>query len=278
MLKFIYILFFSVSFFSVAVAAEKKYPGNDLLQLQTDQDSTIVQQNNPSADDHITTGADHQSAVTDTTLSPNELIIPPDSVAHWKNLKSFEYAKYLDSLLKAKQDKESVQVSSPPTDTGPSWLDSVFASPATKIFFWTLAGLFILFILYKLFLTEGMFTKKMKKDQSVTPEVTEELLTNESDFDAMISQALRNGNYRLGVRYQYLKTLHQLAARNFIELAADKTNYQYVQETGNRGGQLKNDFAALTLSYEYVWYGEFAIEETTYHKIETGFTNFNRKF
>ena len=278
MLKFIYILFFSVCFFSVAVAGEKKYPITDLSELQPEQDTTIVPQDNSSSDDHATIGADDRSAVTDTTLSPNELTIPPDSVVHWKNLKAFEYAKYLDSLLKAKQDKENAQVSNLPRDTGPSWLDSVFASPVTRVFFWTLAGLFIIFILYKLFLTDGVFRKKMKKDQSVTPGITVELITNESDFDAMIGQALRNGNYRLGVRYQYLKTLHQLATRNFIELAADKTNYQYVQETGNRGGFLKNDFAALTLSYEYVWYGEFAIDETTYLKIETGFTNFNRKF
>ena len=157
----------------------------------------------------------------------------------------------------------------------PSWLDNVFASPATRIFFWTLAVIFILFILYKLFLTEGVFKKKVKKNELVAPEVEEEVITSESDFDRNINQAVKSGNYRLAIRYQYLKTLHKLADRHLIEMAADKTNYQYVREISQRSYQ--NDFASLTLSYEYVWYGEFNIDGAGYHKIAPGFSEFNKK-
>jgi hypothetical protein len=283
MFKFIYILFFFLSFFSAAFAQEKKYVYYDssLMNPREEYQSPVspVSADTALADDHAATDVDEQSTITDTTLYPNQLTIPPDSVQNWKNLKAFEYAKYLDSLLKAKQDAENTKVSDPiPTSSGPGWLDSLFASPVTKFIFWGLAGLFILFILYKLFLTEGVFRRESKTGESTAPEVAEEIITNESNFDAMISQAIRSGNYRLAVRYQYLKTLHKLADKHFIELAADKTNYQYVSEMAVRGGPFKNDFASLTLSYEYVWYGEFAIEETIYHKIESGFTNFNQKF
>jgi hypothetical protein len=70
-----------------------------------------------------------------------------------------------------------------------------------------------------------------------------------------------------------LHTLHKLAGKELIMIAADKTNYQYVSELKN--AMQRNDFAALTLNYEYVWYGEFAIDEQVYGKIRTGFKTFN---
>jgi hypothetical protein len=48
-----------------------------------------------------------------------------------------------------------------------------------------------------------------------------------------------------------------------------------VQEIANHNH--RQDFAALTLNYEYVWYGEFDIEKDIYQKIENGFINLNRK-
>ena len=66
-----------------------------------------------------------------------------------------------------------------------------------------------------------------------------------------------------------------LAGKKFIEMAPDKTNFQYVQEIGNRDYQ--NEFASLTLNYEYVWYGEFAIDKNVYQKIETNFNGLNKK-
>lgn len=213
----------------------------------------------------------------DTTLNFNHLKMPADSVASWKKAKAFEYAGYLDSLLKLQQQKETVRIT-PATNSGPGWLDRLLSSPATRVFFWILAAVFIGFILFKLFLTEGVFKRVTKKDKDATPEVKEEIINGETDFDLLVQQAIRTGNYRLGVRYLYLKTLHQLAGKRFIELAADKTNYQYVREIGTHHAQsgLQNDFAALTLNYEYVWYGEFAIEEAIYKRIETGFKNFNQ--
>jgi hypothetical protein len=138
-----------------------------------------------------------------------------------------------------------------------------------------LAACFVLFILYKLFLTEGAFRKKTTSLKNTSPEVEEEVITSESDFERLIRLALQSSNYRLAVRYQYLQTLHKLAAKNLIELAADKTNNNYVREITNKNYQ--NDFAALTLNYEYVWYGEFAIEENIYRRLETGFSQFNSK-
>jgi Domain of unknown function (DUF4129) len=128
--------------------------------------------------------------------------------------------------------------------------------------------------LYRLFLAEGAFKRKPKSAKAEA-EVEEEIITNESNFDALIRQALQGGNYRQAVRYQYLRTLHLLAEKNMVQLAPDKTNFQYVSEIANRSHQ--QPFASLTLNYEYVWYGEFEIDKNIYDKIESGFKGFNQK-
>jgi hypothetical protein len=91
----------------------------------------------------------------------------------------------------------------------------------------------------------------------------------------MIRLAFEGGNYRLAVRYQYLKSLNSLAVRQHISLAADKTNYQYVQEIANT--VLKNEFSSLTLNYEYIWYGEFVIDGSKYQRLAASFSDFNKK-
>ena len=257
----IYILLLLVAFCTRLYAQDNQAYSTDSTPVSSDQ---TTQQSLE----------DYQETKPDTSLFFKQLWVHPDTVQSWKNAKAFGYARYLDSLLKEQQNQEPVKKEDNTPD-GPSWLDSVFASPITSIFFWVLAGFFILFILYRLFLAEGFFIKRSASKGAAVAEVTDENINAGHDFDNSINQAVRSGNYRLAVRYQYLKTIHKLAAKQVIELAADKTNFQYVREIANHDYQ--NEFASLTLSYEYVWYGEFNIDETIYNKIAPGFTGFNQK-
>ena len=218
--------------------------------------------------------AAHTNQNPDTTIYNNQLKVSPDSIQSWKNLKGFEYAAFLDSMLKNKQDSK-VEKPNVRASTGPGWLDRVFSSPATKVFFWILAGIFILFILYRLFLAESFFKKKPANFTASNPEDSADESGDDNDFDRNISLALDKGNFRLAIRYHYLKVLQSLAVKKLIEPAADKTNYQYVREMTYQPYQ--NDFASLTLSYEYVWYGEFNIDAKLYAKIAPGFSGFNQK-
>lgn len=243
-----------------------------------------------------------QDEITDTVLNPNKLVVPSDSIRTWKQLKAFEYASYLDSLLKEQLKKQAQEkIEHPKEKPGGdnsgstsksepiifqkhdrSWLDGVFQSAGLRWVLYSLAILFVLFVIYKLFFADGGFKKKLKRSPVVAqPQAEEEeVLTHESDFDRFIRLALQSGNYRLAVRYQYLRILTHLAQRNYIEMAADKTNYQYLRELQTHGvdHQFQNEFASLTLSYEYAWYGEFNVDDQMYRKIETGFKNFNKRF
>ncbi len=257
---------------------------------QIDQDTVI------RSDDYVVEAPTvKENDEPDTALRSNQLLIPVDSVEYWKNMKEFAYGRYLDSLLKLKQYKANQEIaknrsrskggsveSYDDSSSSSNWLDNIFSSSITKSILYVAAALFVLFILYKLFLADGGFKKRTKTAPVSQPETEEEVLTSESDFDSMIGLALKQGNYRLAVRYQYLKVLHALAEKNLIELSVDKTNYQYVRELASKNSplvnyQFQNEFANLTLNYEYAWYGEFGVDGVIYRRIEDNFNNFNRK-
>jgi hypothetical protein len=90
----------------------------------------------------------------------------------------------------------------------------------------------------------------------------------------LIQQSYKLGDYRVAVKYLFLKTLHQLAGRSFIEYAVDKTNYQYLREISP---DKRNEFSKLVLNYEYIWYGNVNIGRELYDNLEKDFTAFQHK-
>lgn len=239
----------------------------------------------------------------DTTVYRWQLAVAPDTVAEWKKMKQFAYVNNLDSLLKAAKEQKQKEVAkrearnkksnnnkksskkndnseyeiddTPPSSSGGGWLDGFLASSGLKFFLWILAGAFVLFVIYKLFVTGSPLKTRGKTLPDKAPQAEEEIITHESDFDRLIRESVQQGNYRLAIRYHYLHTLHTLAQKNYIQLAADKTNYSYVREIADYNKQ--NEFAGLTLNYEYVWYGEFVIDELVYLKLKPAFQAFNTK-
>jgi hypothetical protein len=286
MRKFIFISIVLIVFFNSAQAQDKKYVYKDSTLEQAEELYAP-----PSANEVIQAPVEEtvteevkeekRESIIDTALNYTRLNVSPDSVEQWKNLQAFGYVKYLDSLLKAKKEntkKKDARGQSnytPPSGNGGSWLDGFLSSGGLQLFLWALAIGFVLFILYKLFLTEGAFSKTPTSIKENTPNAEEEVITSDSDFEVLVKQAVQTGNYRLAVRYQYLKTLHKLADKNMVGLATDKTNYQYVREITNQNYQ--QGFAALTLNYEYVWYGGFNIDVIIYKRMENSFSQFNSK-
>ncbi|MEO8769174.1 MAG: DUF4129 domain-containing protein [Ferruginibacter sp.] len=237
-------------------------------------DSTLL--DNP--EEGIPTNPNKEEAnFTDTILYMHEIMMPADTVDSWKNDKKYAYVKNLDSLLKEREKEYLSQnrtVSSDSSSSASSGLSDFFSSSIVKGIFWAMAIFFVLYILYKLFLNQGIF----KKNRSSIPvkEVAqdEHLIDNASDYDALIRQSFNIGDYRMAVRYLFLKTLRQLSDKGQLQRSVDKTNFQYVQEIGP---DKKNDFASLVLNYEYVWYGHLNIAREQYEQIEKNYHSFYNK-
>lgn len=94
----------------------------------------------------------------------------------------------------------------------------------------------------------------------------------EMKFDDLIGKALDNGQYRIAVRLLYLETLKMLTNRGFIDWKPHKTNQEYQYEMMRTS--LGSHFDRLTLSYEYIWYGNFPIDQEGYDYVDGVFKHF----
>jgi len=89
------------------------------------------------------------------------------------------------------------------------------------------------------------------------------------DFDKFIIVALKENNFLLATRYMYLKALKNLSTNSIIEWHFDKTNNDYLNEI--KDSQTKSLFKRVSYIYDYVWYGEFPIDETGFNKNKNDF-------
>lgn len=102
----------------------------------------------------------------------------------------------------------------------------------------------------------------------------EEIIKNQ-DIQSFIDKALKDKNYRLAVRYYYLFTLQQLSGKELIDWQAQKTNHEYIYEIKNN--DLRSQFGKLTDVYDYIWYGNFEVDEIAFAKAQLAFNKMNKE-
>lgn len=103
----------------------------------------------------------------------------------------------------------------------------------------------------------GLLFGKIKSNDIILNEIEEDI--NELDFDVLIDAAVRSMDYKLAVRYLFLKSLQQLSLKGIIELRNNKTNYQYLLEIKNN--KISNAFRITAARFEWIWYGEIPVDE-----------------
>jgi hypothetical protein len=96
---------------------------------------------------------------------------------------------------------------------------------------------------------------------------------NIDELTHLIEDAVSKKDYRRAVRYLFLRTLKDLAARELIAWRLDKTNRDYIDDL--KRSDLKSSLADLVSLFEYVWYGEFELNETNFLQIRHTFATFN---
>lgn len=209
----------------------------------------------------------------DTTIHFRKIQFPIDSVDAWKNKKEFAYAKNLDSLLRAKEKEltKDDSISIPQKETNST---SIFSAKSAQIILWTIAGVFVLFVLFKLFSNQGLFRIRNKNTNVIVENLADPEMIFNQNFDQLIHQSYKLGDFRMGVRYLFLKSLTVLNDRQFVKLSAEKTNARYLQEIPL---QYRKDFSSLIKQYEFVFYGNFKIDADRFTNIESAFNSFIKK-
>jgi hypothetical protein len=252
-------------------------------QVSTDTIEVVA----PAQDDESSVEEEATTYYPDTLKRELRFVVY-DSVQSVNSDKGFYYKIYMDSLLRATEKRikkilELRRKDSLRTDSliraGKSrsgdglTLDSrsFFNSAIGTIFLIIAIALFV-YIVFKLFLSNSSFFSRSRKNISSDIEIVEE--ENANDPDPLLRNAIKAGNYRLAVRYLYLQSLKRLSEKKFIEINTNKTNYEYVTEI--RRHKFANEFASLTLQYEYVWYGEYPVDKRLFEQIQNGFTQFTK--
>ncbi|MCH7524705.1 MAG: DUF4129 domain-containing protein [Bacteroidetes bacterium] len=112
-----------------------------------------------------------------------------------------------------------------------------------------------------------------KQNQAIIQFTEDEHIIKNKDIIVLINEAIAQRDFRLAIRYYYLLSLKYLAEKNIISWQQQKTNEDYISEI--KKGTLKKDFKAITRIYDYVWYGEFNIDELRFNTLKSSFETLN---
>lgn len=116
---------------------------------------------------------------------------------------------------------------------------------------------------------EGRWVFGKRSDKKLIEHEDVETNIHIVDFDALISEATINNDYRLAVRYQYLNMLKKMSNHEIISYDPEKTNLDYTYEIKN--DTLREQFQYASYLYNYIWYGEFIIDKAQYNNASDSF-------
>lgn len=157
-----------------------------------------------------------------------------------------------------------------------NWLNDVFGFDIDWVDYQTLEyivygllGIVALYLVIKFLLQNPISSVFKTETKEIEGFSYVEENIEQIDFDKLIKKALKDNNYRLATRFLYLKSLKSLANKKIIEWHYDKTNSDYLNEI--KDGKLKDLFRHVSYIYDYVWYGEFPIDETSFNKNKDDF-------
>ena len=132
--------------------------------------------------------------------------------------------------------------------------------------------LVIYFIFRAVMNDEGTWVFGKSSDKKIIPVTDIETNIHTTDFRELIADAEKEGNYRLAIRYYYLWLLKTLTHAEMIAYDVEKTNSDYFNEIASK--EIKDEFSYLSYLYNYIWYGEFDVNEQQFTKAKTAFNKF----
>lgn len=134
----------------------------------------------------------------------------------------------------------------------------------------TLIILFVIYLIVKAILNkEGQWVFGKSTTKKIINHDDIERNLQHVDFEKLIASTLKTGNQRLAIRYYYLWLLKKMSEKSIIDWNPEKTNSDYLYEIKN--DSLKTDFQYASYLYNYIWYGEFEINDTNFLSIKKTF-------
>jgi hypothetical protein len=159
-------------------------------------------------------------------------------------------------------------------DTGPTFFQLLVRN---KIFQWSLFLLVIAGVMYGVYLLARENNFKWFGRQTRLPDANEtgrNEHTNE-DYNSAIRKYQDEGNYRLAVRYMFMRLIQSAKDRGLIQINDSATNTEIFHAFGQH--PLATQFRYLARAYEYVFFGDFPINREIFESLKMKFDFFQEK-
>lgn len=108
-----------------------------------------------------------------------------------------------------------------------------------------------------------------KRQASLAFLSNDEELIKRGDIQLLIDNAIAAGNYRLAIRFYYVLALQKMSVKELINWQLQKTNHEYIYEVTDPN--LRKQFRHVTDLYDYIWYGNFEVDEASFQKAQSSF-------
>lgn len=115
-----------------------------------------------------------------------------------------------------------------------------------------------------------------RKNKTIAEDLAEEdwQHLDKSDIDKLLEQAIAKEQYNQAIRYAFLKSLHILGQKNYIQLQKEKTNAEYQVELNKNKKSLIEAFKWQSRVFAYIQYGEFEINKNQFEALYPKFKSF----
>ncbi len=257
-LRFRFILFLSlVIFHGAPVFSRTSQNKTDSLKIekltgQKDADNEII--------------LDSQYLAADSQVLPFKLRqVQDQKVKEYQREPDFAYAN----------DSDYWKKDAPPEQ--PGWFLKMLLSRITR---WTMLILFLLVIAYGIYrlakensfpLMHGHRKKERETGTTALPEYE-----SMGDLDKAINRFTEEGDFRMAVRYMYIRLIRVAFEKNSISFKSSSTNSEIVEAF--RDPQQSRDFRLLATAYEYVFYGGFAPAREQFDVLQQKFSAFHKNW
>ncbi len=215
----------------------------------------------------------------DKNSNVQKVEIPKDKINNYKKDKEFDYS--------ITTEKNSI------FSRIYNWLKRILYKILYKIFSWLfglryagkivgkiiailpyIALVIFVYLIFRYLLGIDLIRLRKRKNVKM-PSVDmseEERIIKHENLDKLIQQAVDNNDYRLAVRYYYLKTLKLLTQKELIDWKPEKTNRDYIKELSST--RFTDKFRRITFAYDFVWYGNFLPDKKDFIDIKRDFERF----
>ena len=138
-----------------------------------------------------------------------------------------------------------------------------------EYFIYILMGGLVIYLLVRFFIGERLSSIFTKNATGIIDINLSEDHIEQVDLNRLLKNALKENDFRLAVRYQYLISLKSLSQNGIIDWHFEKTNWDYLKEISTPA--MQKLFKEVSYIYDYIWYGEQPVDAEKYKAAEIKF-------